>query len=251
MKMYKKVLVISDNAYLAKEFEKIIEKQDFSNCTFTFGVSPFSIKNDFDLIISSKVEMYDLKKESDVEAVMNNHDLVFSIHCKQIFPKKLVDNVKCINVHPGYNPINRGWYPQVFAIIENLPVGATIHEIDNELDHGNIIAREFVPINKFDTSFDVYNRVTAKEIELLDEYLKDIINNQYETIEPENSGNIYLKKDFNNLLELNLEEESSFGVFIDRLRALSHGEYKNAYFLDPDSGKKIYVNLSLAPEDEK
>lgn len=249
--MYKEILVISDNVRLAGEFEKLAQKKGFPGCIFTFAISPFSSKAEFDGVLNSEVQVYDLKNQSDIESIIEQNDLVFSIHCKQIFPNSLVDEVKCINVHPGYNPINRGWYPQVFAIINKLPVGATIHEIDNQLDHGNIIAREFVPINTYDTSLDVYNRVTRKEIELLDLHLEDIILNRYKTFKPEDSGNVFLKKDFNNLLEIKLEEEGSFGSFIDRLRALTHGHYKNAYFVDPKTGKKIYINLSLVPEDEE
>lgn len=249
--MFKNVLVISDNIILAGEFEKIIQNHQFNNSSFTFGISPFSLKADFDQTLASPVDTIDLRNPLDVERIIHRHDLVFSIHCKQIFPEQLINAVKCINVHPGYNPINRGWYPQVFAIIEGLPIGATIHEIDNKLDHGNIIAREFVPKYTYDTSIDVYNRVVKKEVELLNIYLKNIIENKYETFKPEREGKVFLKKDFNKLLHIDLKEKGTFKNFIDRLRALTHGNYKNAYFVDPESGKKIYINLYLYPENEE
>ena len=48
---------------------------------------------------------------------MRHYKVGISAHCKQIFPAKLVENVRCYNIHPGYNPYNRGWFPQVFSII--------------------------------------------------------------------------------------------------------------------------------------
>jgi methionyl-tRNA formyltransferase len=157
--------------------------------------------------------------------------------------------VKCINIHPGFNPINRGWYPQVFSIINKLPVGATIHEIDEKLDHGNIIAREFVNKESYDTSESLYNKIVDKEIELLELNIENIISGNFKVTVPEEEGNLNLKKDFNKLLELDLEEQISVGDLINRLRALTHGDFNNAYFIDPSTGKKIFIRINLKPED--
>jgi methionyl-tRNA formyltransferase len=170
------------------------------------------------------------------------------MHCKQLFPDKLVKSLKCINVHPGYNPINRGWYPQVFAIINILKIGATIHEIDTELDHGPIIARRYVEKDQIDTSETLYNKILIAEIELIEEHLISILENTYITFLPESEGVLYLKNDFKKLCKLNLDEKMSTLQFIDKLRALTYGGYKNAYFIDSKTQKKIYVNISLEKE---
>ena len=72
-----------------------------------------------------------------------------------------------LQLHPGYNPYNRGWYPQVFAILNNTVIGATLHEIDDLLDHGDIIDQEYVPITDYDTSLSVYEKVQSVEIKIL------------------------------------------------------------------------------------
>ena len=229
--MYENILIISDNLYLCKGFLEIIKSKKISKCFFTFSISPFSNKEDFDVLNGVDVKVFDLKKLEDIDFIKKNFDLIFSIHCKQIFPVELINQVKCVNIHPGYNPINRGWYPQVFSIINKTPIGATIHEIDDKLDHGSIIARELVAKNGFDTSETLYNKIVEKELELLENNIEKIINNNYKVIKPECEGALYLKKDFNELLELNLKEEVLAGDFIDRLRALTHGNFKNAYFM--------------------
>ena len=126
-----------------------------------------------------------------------------------------------------------------------MPIGVTIHEIDDKLDHGPIIARELVEKYDYDTSESLYNRILAKEIDLLNRYLLVILKNNYSTITPENEGNIYFKKDFNNLLEINLDENYRAGDLINKLRALTHGNYNNAYFLDSKTGEKIFVGINL------
>lgn len=248
---FKNILIISDNAFMCRKFADIIEKKNFRDSEFSFSISPFSDINDFKNIPNAKVSILDLKIQENIDFIIANFDLVISIHCKQIFPKDLVDTVKCINVHPGYNPHNRGWFPQVFSIINKLCIGATIHEIDEKLDNGFIIARELVEKTSFDTSLTLYDKVVEKEIELLDQHLVSIVNNTYETFKPEEEGNLYLKKDFNALLELDLDEKLTMGDFIDRLRALTHGDFKNAYYIDPNTGKKIFVGINLKQEDDE
>jgi dTDP-4-amino-4,6-dideoxyglucose formyltransferase len=248
--MYKNALIISDNLLLCKQFFSIIEKKKISATQFTFATSPITNAQNFDVSDGVKVKVYNMKDQNDIDDILSKYDLVFSIHCKQIFPSDLVTQIKCINVHPGYNPINRGWFPQVFAIIHEYEIGATIHEIDTKLDNGHIIAREFVDKEMYDTSETIYNKVIAKEIELLDAHLESILANKYEAFEPEPESNLYLKKDFDNLLFLDLDEVTTVGKVIDKLRALTHGNFSNAYFIDKKTGKKIYVGIQLKPEQD-
>ena len=251
MAVFKNVLIISDNLLLCRQFYALIKKKEISTTQFTFSTSPFTDKDRFIVADGVETKVFNLKEQDAINTIIETYDLVFSIHCKQIFPPDLVDKVKCINVHPGYNPINRGWYPQVFAIINDYGIGATIHEIDRELDNGHIIARAFVDKEVYDTSETLYNKVIAKEIELLEEHLESILNHTYHAFEPEAEGNLYLKKDFNSLLKLDLSEASTVGQVIDKLRALTHGSYSNAYFIDEKTGKKIYVGIQLKPESNE
>jgi|AVFP01.1.fsa_nt_gi methionyl-tRNA formyltransferase len=184
--------------------------------------------------------------KNSIEKLVSKYSIIFSLHSKQIFPPELVNQVRCYNVHPGYNPYNRGWYPQVFSIINGLPAGATIHEIDEELDHGRIICQKKVEIFTWDTSLSVYNRILDAEMELLSKWLEPILKGEYEPVKAE-EGNINLKSDFNELLELDLQRQDSLENHINLLRALTHGDYDNAYFID-NQGNKVFVRIQLTPE---
>ncbi len=247
--MHRNILIISDNIYLSYEFEKIIFSSEFQMYNWNFSISSSSNKNDFSSILKSKINKYDLKNRDEVNTIIELYDLVISIHCKQIFPENLVNNVKCINIHPGYNPINIGWYPQVFAIINNLSIRATIHEIDNELDNGNIIDREFVKKEVWDTSLSLYDKILKKELELIKKNLINILQDCYKTQVPENIGNLFLKKDFNELCKIDLDEKLTMRQAIDKLRALTHGEFANAYFIEPSSKRKIFVSIEFKLKD--
>jgi len=241
---YSKLLVISDNPFLITAFHNLSSGIDGLQVDYTCTKSNTALLNDSSLPV--KVSPVDVKKQYDDIAA--KYDLVLSLHCKQLFPAELVSKVKCINVHPGYNPYNRGWFPQVFSILNKLPVGATIHEIDEKLDHGAIIARHQVVANSWDTSIDIYNRVQQLEVDLLKEYLPAILQGTYITMKPEEEGNVNLKKDFNELCKLDLDEPVTMGQAIDKLRALTHGNYANGFYTDAETGKKVFVKIVLEKE---
>lgn len=223
-----KILVISDNTFIK---EKIIEV--------------FKVKNvKCDLFESKDLNF---KNSLFIDYLISEYKLIISAHCKKIFPKKLVESTRCINIHPGYNPYNRGWFPQVFSILNKLPLGATIHEMDEELDSGDIISQEKVSINSSDDSLSLYNKVLQKEINLFQNDFDKIIEGSYNKIKPKSKGNLNLKKDFNNLCKLDLNSIGTMGEHIDLLRALSHGDFKNAYFLD-NKNEKIRVKIELKKE---
>jgi dTDP-4-amino-4,6-dideoxyglucose formyltransferase len=231
------ILIVTDNLYLKNALSGMVSQSpELQAHNWTYRYSPGSSE----CAGNGEVHSLDVKKE--VEYIISNFTLVISLHCKQLFPKRLVEKVRCINVHPGYNPNNRGWYPQVFAILNGLPHGATIHEMDARLDHGGIIAQKRVPIYEWDTSRTVYERVLEAEVTLLREWLLRIVRGDIKAISPNSEGNLNLIKNFRDLCPLDLGMRGTFKEFYDKLRALSHDPYWNAYFID-ENGQKIFVRL--------
>ncbi|MGB3465337.1 MAG: dTDP-4-amino-4,6-dideoxyglucose formyltransferase [Cyclobacteriaceae bacterium] len=240
-----KILLISDNVELLGRFRKIVKaKQDIvesHKMVFDYAFSSWNkaLKEKF----AAEDWIAPLNIKSDPGKIAEQYQLVISLHCKQIFPDQLVEGVRCVNIHPGLNPHNRGWFPQVFSIINGLPSGATIHEIDTKLDHGPVICQKEVPIRSWDTSITAYNRILDAEMELLDANFEEIMTGQYETFDTE-EGNLNLKADFDRLCELDLDQNDSMRNHLNKLRALTHGDYANAYYRAED-GAKVYVKVIL------
>ncbi|HFA51391.1 MAG TPA: dTDP-4-amino-4,6-dideoxyglucose formyltransferase [Bacteroidetes bacterium] len=244
----KDILVISDNEALVDKFNKLIGTGMFDPHQFHFSYSYFNKALAEKYIGDNNFTPVNVKVEKD--EIIIKYDLVISLHCKQLFPSELVNSVRCVNVHPGLNPYNRGWFPQVFSILNGKPCGATIHEIDEQLDHGNIIVQKEVAIEPWDTSLTAYNKITEAEMELIEKNMLDIIENKYKTKRPRQEGNLNLKKDFDALCQIDMAEVGTFQNHIDRLRALTHGDYMNAYFLDGE-GNKVFLKLELVPKKNK
>ena len=120
-----------------------------------------------------------------------------------------------------------------------------MHYMDEQIDHGNIIAQAQVKISSWDTSLSVYQRILDLEYQLFKENINNAIRDTDVAWIPENSsGNYNSIQDFEDLKKIDLKGETTFGDAIDFLRAMTHPPYKNAYFFD-DEGNKVFVSISL------
>lgn len=242
--MKKNLLIVSDNfelsSYILNELSKFVEDYSISVdwCCTILNKNP-------EAMIEAGAQQINIKDSSVVDDLIGKYDLIFSLHCKQIFPKKLVERVCCINFHPGFNPYNRGWFPQAFSIVNGLPVGATIHLMDAEVDHGRIIDQEIVEIESSDTSLEVYRKVIDMEKILIKKNLQNIISGNFEMRAPWEEGNYNGISDYISMCRLNLDSVGTLRDHINILRATSHGEFKNAYYVDGISGEKFYVKIII------
>ncbi len=240
----KNILVISDNLVLANHFMTVAKNAIISSLAiFDFYFST-SNKHPEDLVALG-MNSINLKDKDVCDRIIQSYQIVFSLHCKQIFPTNLVEKLTCINIHPGFNPYNRGWYSQVFSIINKKPTGATIHLIDKDIDHGAIIYQEMIETYITDTSLDVYERIIKLEKNLISKYLENIINGTYQIRLPNQNGNYNSLQDFKDLCSLDLESIGTLEQHIDLLRSLTHGNFKNGFIVK--DGTKIYINIKLTP----
>lgn len=238
------IMVLTDNEFIYDKFNLLINDSLYKNDKFDFFYSPKNLN--FNIKYNNSNSFKEISINEKLDDIIQKYDLVLSLHCKQIFPVKLVKSLRCINIHPGLNPYNRGYYPQVFSLLNKFPIGVTIHEMDELLDHGPVIVQEEVKINDWDTSYDVYKKIQDKEIELLTNQLRSIIDGNYNTTTTQ-EGNINMKKDFDELCEVDLDKTVTYREAIDYLRAMTFNGYNNAYFYD-QYGNKIYIEIRLKVE---
>ena len=182
---------------------------------------------------------------------MATFGLVVSLHCRQLFPRGLVEATRCVNIHPGFNPHNRGQFPHVYSMLDASPAGVTIHLMDERIDHGPIIYQQRIDVLPEDTSETLYSRIIGLEMTLLRQWLPRLIAGDFSATPAPAGGSIHSRSDFDNLCRLDLNERSSVGAVINRLRALTFEGYENAYFLDHLTGDRVFVSISLKRERKK
>lgn len=241
---FKRIALISDNSELAEYFCEAVNKSNF-DVSVTVFTSPKTKLNNW--VSWVKPELINLNEEAQIIGLIASHDLVISLHSKQLFPKMLFESKPCLNVHPGLNPHNRGWFPQAFCILNKKPAGATIHIIDEFIDHGAIVAQIAVDIAEHETSLAAYRKIIQAEKLLISTHLEKILTYQWLPQKPAFAGNYNSINDFRNLCILDMDQVGSLRQHIDLLRALSHPPYRNCYFIDKN-GRKVYVELQLTLE---
>jgi methionyl-tRNA formyltransferase len=248
IKRSKNILVVSDNRelslFLKKEVEAI-QLQVAKAVRMDFRYSTANL--DPSQMIEFGAGPIDLKAPEMVDQIVREYDLVLSVHCKQIFPKRLVENVRCINVHPGFNPFNRGWYPQAFSLVNGFPIGATIHIMTAEVDHGGIVDQEQVSIDPCDTSLELYRKIIETEKVLIHRNIAVVLSGGFHAVPPKYEGNYNSIDDYRALCRLDLSDQGTLERHLNLLRATSHGTYRNAYFLGLD-GRKYFVKITIATE---
>lgn len=108
-----------------------------------------------------------------------NPDVICVVAYGKIIPKEILEIPKygCINVHPSLLPKYRGSAPIQWAILNgDKETGVTTMYLDEGMDSGDIILQTKTPIDKDETSGELWDRLSKIGAELLVETLEKIEN---------------------------------------------------------------------------
>lgn len=118
-------------------------------------------------ISASETKQTALKNKIEVvenlsSVIHHQFDLAILVAYGKILPKKILDIPKhgFINIHPSLLPKYRGPSPIQSAIIKGESVtGVTIIKLDEEVDHGPILAQKEIAIEQNDTHLSLIEKV--------------------------------------------------------------------------------------------
>lgn len=88
-------------------------------------------------------------------------------------------SIGIINYHPGLIPEARGLDAMLWSIYKGLPLGVTAHLIDKNIDAGNILLKEKIPIYSDDTLLDFSERLHEKQIEMIKPSIKAALRGDF------------------------------------------------------------------------
>jgi phosphoribosylglycinamide formyltransferase-1 len=113
------------------------------------------------------------------EVARHDPDLVILAGFMRILSGSIVNRWPIVNVHPSLLPA----FPGAHAIEEALAwgvklVGVTVHFVDEQVDHGPIIAQEAVAVHHDDTAASLHARVQAVEHRLLPDVVRAFCDGQ-------------------------------------------------------------------------
>lgn len=117
-------------------------------------------------------------------------DIIASVAATQKFEKELIEAPQdaAINIHSSLLPKYRGVSPNFWALLNDEDyTGITVHYMDDEIDTGDIISQERLPIKKGDSLHSLNKRVAEKGSDVLLESIEKIRSGKVEAreIDPE------------------------------------------------------------------
>lgn len=121
-------------------------------------------------------------------------DLVVLAGFMKILSGAFVGRFRTVNVHPSLLPAFAGAHAPADAIAWGVKVsGVTVHLVDEEVDHGPIIAQEAVPVDPGDTADTLHARIQAVEHRLLPQVVRAMcqgrvhVDGRHVTVTPEHT----------------------------------------------------------------
>lgn len=192
--------------------------------------------------VKSTCEDLGIKKIDFDEAQIiakNNSVLGISVRYHKLFKKDYFESFKLgiINLHGGELPLFRGTNIANHAILQGVKKGAgTLHFIDEGVDCGDIVLREFFDVESDFTAFDFFThtldalqKASIKLLEILQKGEPIPRENQsyYINVLGEKAHE-YKKKDLDSL-KIITNDDFLLGNVDRKVRAFTFGEHDGAY----------------------
>lgn len=196
-------------------------------------------------------DRHESKSSMTVDEILKSDPrLLLSAGYRHIVPRCVLEEIEItLNCHTSYLPYARGANSNVWSIIEDGPVGVTIHEMIQEVDAGPLVAQRYVPVYPDDNGRSLYIRLIDATVGLLQDEWLAIREGTYDTTNnPIEHGSYHKSSEFQNLCEIDLELEAPVADVIDKLRALTFPPFKNAYF--ERDGTRYYVDINIRREED-
>lgn len=161
-------------------------------------------------------------KEEDIQNVF---DFFVVVSYGKIIPKEVLDLPKLgtINIHPSLLPLYRGPSPIVTPILNgDTETGVTIIMIDEEMDHGPILAQEKITLSGVESIQDLEKSLAELGGNLLVKTIPEFTTGKIKPKEQDHAKATFCKKIKKEDGLVNLESEPA-KVLYNKFRAYSSG----------------------------
>jgi len=180
-------------------------------------------------------------------------DYIVAVHFPYIVPREVLalPRLGVLNLHPAYLPHNRGWHTPSWAILEETPIGATLHYMDEGIDSGDIVAQQTLEVHPDDTADKLYGRVKRLEFEVFKQAWPSLVaQSAARTPQDPNEGSSHVKEDLLDprVRRIDLNEELKAGDLIRMLRAHTTNDPGEAAFFE-ENGKRYRVRVEIEEEN--
>lgn len=181
-------------------------------------------------------------------------DYIVGIHFPYLVPESVLEipRVGVLNLHPALLPYNRGWHTPSWAILEETPIGATLHFMDSGVDTGDIVAQAELDIRPNDTAHTLYRRLLDLEVELFKETWPLLASGDPpRRKQSPREGTSHNRADLSadSVRRLDLETSAPVKDILRTLRALTTNDLGEAGYFET-GGQRYRVQVTITPDDD-
>lgn len=180
-------------------------------------------------------------------------EYIVCIHFPYVVPEGVltIPRMGVVNLHPAFLPYNRGWHTPSWAILDQTPIGATLHFMDAGVDTGDIIHRAVLAVSPGDTADTLYCRLQELEMEVFTEAWPRLASGLVER-KPQNQaeGSFHSRQDLfaDAVQSIDLDERVRAGELIRKLRALTTNQREEAAYFE-QAGRRFRIQVVINEED--
>lgn len=144
-----------------------------------------------------------------------------------------------LNVHPTLLPKYRGPTTGAYVLMNREPVsGSTVHLMSEEVDGGDILAQNSVPLSPFDTIRSLQRKIYAAEAQLVLGVLYKLEEGIYATPQLESEASEYPR--FRTPSDSRIDPERPLTELVDHIRACDPDDFPAFFWYE---GEKLCVKL--------
>jgi len=168
------------------------------------------------LIEVSLDQLYDIK-----------HLIFFSTEFDRIIKPSKFSSKRLYNIHFSLLPRYKGMYTSAWPLLNGERYsGVTLHEIDQGIDTGDVIAQLEFPIEDNDNCRDLYFKYISHGINLFKNNFLKIIEENYEAKKQPSCGSSYYSKSSINYSDLSIDLNKTAYEIRNQIRAFAFKEYQ-------------------------
>ncbi len=187
-------------------------------------------------------------KEESVQNKLSEYNLFIVASYGKIIPKIIIDlpNYHTLNIHPSLLPKYRGPSPLQEQILnDEKNIGVSIMMIDEQVDHGAILAQKEVSISNWPVGFNSLQEILGKEgAKILAEILPDWIASKISEKEQNHNEATFTKKTEKADGLLDLSEDA----YKNYLKILAYEDWPGTYFIQNE--KRVIVKKASYKNNE-
>lgn len=136
-----------------------------------------------------------------------------------------------VNTHPSLLPFNRGKHYNFWAIVEKAPFGVTLHNVDDGIDSGGILAQQQIAYDWTDNGESLYFKAQHSMIELFRQTYPALRSNTIESIPQETGiGSFHHSSELDAASHIDLNHSYRADDLLNRLRARTFKGHPACWF---------------------